>query len=154
MEDETKVQSSGMEQGGAEVPPASDVDKKPEQLGPENLTGPAASDQPVQAVAVEESKGEPEKSNGKVIDIISKMAQSHDTPNKADKVSGPLAPDKDTLPDGEKPRRERTPKEKTKSEDKAPKHKGRTAKAEKSDPAKDKAQRDKWPCAARQSIPK
>ena len=143
MADETKVQGPGIEQGGLEAPPAPGADKAPEQLETENLTGPAADGQPEQAAPAEESKGEPEKSNGKMIDITDKMAQGHDTLDKADKASGPPAPDKDTRPDGEKPRRGRTPKEKTGPEDKATKPKSRTSKAEKSAPAKGKVQRDK-----------
>ena len=143
MADETKVQGPGIEQNGPEAPVAPEADKAPEQVETEKLTAPAADGQPEQAAPAEEPKGEPEKPDGKIIDITGKMAQGHDTPDKADKASGPPARDKDTRPDGEKPRRGRPPKEKTGPEDKAPNPKGRTAKAEKSDPAKGKAQRDK-----------
>ena len=142
MADETKVQGPGVEQSSPEAPPAPDAEKVPEQLEAEKLTGPAADGQSEQAAPAEESKGEPEKPNRKVIDITGKMAQGHDTPDKADKASELPAHDKDMRPDGEKPRRGHTPKEKTGPEDKAPKPKGRTAK-DKSAPAKDKAQRDK-----------
>lgn len=142
MADETKVQGPGIEQGGPEAPLAPDAEKVPEQLETENLTSPAADGQPEQAAPAEESKGEPEKPDGKIIDITGKMAQGHDTPDKADKASEPPVPDKDTRPDGEKPRRGRPPKEKTGPGDKSPKPKGRTAK-DKSAPAKGKAQRDK-----------
>ena len=81
------------------------------QLGMENLTAPAADVRPEQAAPAEESKGKPEKPDGKIIDITGKMALGHDTPDEADKTSGPPAPDKDTRPDGEKPRRGRPPKE-------------------------------------------
>ena len=100
MADETKVQSPGIEQGGPEAPPAPDTDKAPEQVEAENLTAPAADGQQEQAAPAEEPKGEPEKPDGKIIDITGKMAQGHDTPDKADKASGPPAPDKDTRPEG------------------------------------------------------
>ena len=109
MTDETKVQGPGIEQGGPEALPAPDVDKAPEQLETENLTAPAADGQPEQAAPAEEPKGEPEKTDGKIIDITGKMAQGHDTTDKADKASGPPAPDKDTRPNGKKPRRGRPP---------------------------------------------
>ena len=143
MADETKVQGPGIEQGSPEAPPAPDAEKVPEQLETENLTVPAANGQPEQAAPAEESKGEPEKPDGKIIDITGKMAQGHDTPDKADRASEHSASDKDTRPDGEKGRRGRPLKAKVGPEDKAPKPKGRTAKAEKSAPAKGKAPRDK-----------
>lgn len=82
MADETKVQGLGIEQGGPEAFLALGADKAPEQLETENLTGPAA----------EESKGEPKKSDGKIIDITDKMAQGHDTHDKADEAPKPPAP--------------------------------------------------------------
>ena len=103
MADETKVQGPSIEQGGPEASPAPDTDKASEQSRMENLTGLAADDQPEQAAPAEESKGEPENPDRKIIDITGKMAQGHDTPNGADKASGPPASDKDTRPDGEKP---------------------------------------------------
>ena len=75
MADETKVQGPGIEQGGPEAPPAPDTDKAPEQVETENLTAPATDSQPEQAAPAEESKGEPEKPDGKIIDITDKMAQ-------------------------------------------------------------------------------
>ena len=56
MADETKMQKPGIEQSGPEVPPAPDTDKASEQLGMENLTGPAADGQQEQAAPAEEPK--------------------------------------------------------------------------------------------------
>ena len=70
---QTKVQSPGIEQGGPEAPPVPDAEKVPEQLETKNLTGPTADGQPEQAIPAEESKGELEKTDGKIIDITGKM---------------------------------------------------------------------------------
>ena len=74
MADETKVQGPGIEQNGPEAPVAPEADKAPEQVETEKLTAPAADGQPEQAAPAEEPKGEPEKPDGKIIDITGKMA--------------------------------------------------------------------------------